>query len=216
MSQVVADEAIVEAVRRALRLGKKRRFKQSVDLIVVLKDVDIKSPEGRIREVVFLPNKPSKEPRVCVVAEGDMAVKAKELGVPVYTRADLQNLRNNRKAAKKIAEQCDWVLVRVDLMGLAGGTLGPALGPRGKAPTPVPMKADIAQMIERYKSAVWVRVRNQPQIMCRVGTEDMPPEKIAENIKAVLSAITGKLGTQKIGRIIVKRTMGIPVEVPLR
>ncbi len=216
MSQVVADEAIVEAVRRALRLGKKRRFKQSVDLIVVLKDVDIKSPEGRIREVVFLPNKPSKEPRVCVVAEGDMAVKAKELGVPVYTRADLQNLRNNRKAARKIAEQCDWVLVRVDLMGLAGGTLGPALGPRGKAPTPVPMKADIAQMIERYKSAVWVRVRNQPQIMCRVGTEDMPPEKIAENIKAVLSAITGKLGTQKIGRIIVKRTMGIPVEVPLR
>ena len=216
MSQVVADEAIVEAVRRALRLGKKRRFKQSVDLIVVLKDVDIKSPEGRIREVIFLPNKPSKEPRVCVVAEGDMAVKAKELGVPVYTRADLQNLRNNRKAAKKIAEQCDWVLVRVDLMGLAGGTLGPALGPRGKAPTPVPMKADIAQMIERYKSAVWVRVRNQPQIMCRVGTEDMPPEKIAENIKAVLSAITGKLGTQKIGRIIVKRTMGIPVEVPLR
>ena len=145
-----------------------------------------------------------------------MAVKAKELGVPVYTRADLQNLRNNRKAAKKIAEQCDWVLVRVDLMGIAGGTLGPALGPRGKAPTPVPMKADIAQMIERYKSAVWVRVRNQPQIMCRVGTEDMPPEKIAENIKAVLSAITGKLGTQKIGRIIVKRTMGIPVEVPLR
>ncbi len=216
MSQVVADEAIVEAVRRALRLGKKRRFKQSVDLIVVLKDVDIKSPEGRIREVIFLPNKPSKEPRVCVVAEGDMAVKAKELGVPVYTRADLQNLRNNRKAARKIAEQCDWVLVRVDLMGLAGGTLGPALGPRGKAPTPVPMKADIAQMIERYKSAVWVRVRNQPQIMCRVGTEDMPPEKIAENIKAVLSAITGKLGTQKIGRIIVKRTMGIPVEVPLR
>lgn len=216
MSQVVADEAIVEAVRRALRLGKKRRFKQSVDLIVVLKDVDIKSPEGRIREVVFLPNKPSKEPRICVVAEGDMAVKAKELGVPVYTRADLQNLRNNRKAAKKIAEQCDWVLVRVDLMGLAGGTLGPALGPRGKAPTPVPMKADIAQMIERYKSAVWVRIRNQPQIMCRVGTEDMPPEKIAENIKAVLSAITGKLGTQKIGRIIVKRTMGIPVEVPLR
>jgi large subunit ribosomal protein L1 len=212
---VVARESLVEAVRRALELGKRRRFKQSVDLIVVLKDVDIRSPEGRLREVVFLPHKPRKESTVCVVAEGDMAIKARELGVPVYGRADLQEMRQNRKLAKKVAQQCDWVLIRVDLMGLAGGVLGPALGPRGKAPTPVPPNADIAELVERYKRAVWVRIRNQPQIMCRVGTEDMSPEEIAENIDAVLHTITQRLGRQKIGRIIVKKTMGIPVEVSL-
>jgi large subunit ribosomal protein L1 len=214
-STVTAREALVEAVRRALTLGKKRRFKQSVDLIVVLKDVDPRSPEGRLREVVFLPNKPTKEPRICVVAEGDMAVKARELGVPVYGRSDLQEMRQNRKLAKKVAQQCDWVLIRVDLMGLAGGVLGPALGPRGKAPTPVPPNADIAQLVERYKRAVWVRIRNQPQIMCRVGTEDMSPEEIAENIEAVLGAIAGKLGRQRIAKVIVKKTMGIPVQVAL-
>ncbi len=215
MSSLVARDALVEAVERALKLGKRRRFKQSVDLIVTLKDVDIKSPEGRLREVVFLPHKPRKEAKICVVAEGDMALKARELGLPVYGRADLQEMRQNRKLAKKVAQECDWVLIRVDLMGLAGGVLGPALGPRGKAPTPVPPNADIAELAERYKRAVWVRTRNQPQVMCRVGTEDMPPEEIAENIEAVLNAIINRLGRQKIGRILVKKTMGIPVEVRL-
>jgi len=212
---LVAKESLVEAVRRALELGKRRRFKQSVDLIVVLKDVDIRSPEGRLREVVFLPHKPRKEARICVVAEGDMAIKARELGVPVYGRTDLQEMRQNRKLAKKVAQQCDWVLIRVDLMGLAGGVLGPALGPRGKAPTPVPPNADIAELVERYKRAVWVRTRNQPQVMCRVGTEDMSPEEIAENIEAVLNTIIQRLGRQRIGRVIIKKTMGIPVEVGL-
>jgi large subunit ribosomal protein L1 len=213
---LVSEEALRSSVEEALKLGKKRNFKESIDLIVVLRDVDIRSPEGRLREVVVLPHKPNKDVKVCVVAEGDMALKAKELGLTVYTRSDLQAMRGNKKAARKVAESCDWVLVRADLMGLAGGTLGPALGPRGKAPIPVPPNADIAQLAERYSRSVWVRVRNQPQVMCRVGTQDMKVEEIVENIKAVLTAIVNKLGPQKIGRVLIKRTMGVPVEVPLR
>ncbi|MCE4621970.1 MAG: 50S ribosomal protein L1 [Desulfurococcales archaeon] len=209
------DGKLVEAVSKALSLGKPRRFKQSVDLVIVLKDVDLRSPEGRIREIVYLPKKPTKEPEVCVVAQGDMEVKAKALGVTVLNREDLQKLRGNRKAVKKLAKKCDWVLVMAPLMGLAGGILGPALGPRGKAPTPVPPNADIEALINRFKTAVWVRTKNQPQIMVRVGTEDMKPEDIAENIKAVLSAVENKLGRQKIAKIYIKKTMGPPVQVLL-
>ena len=209
----VDGDPVVQAVSLALRLGKPRRFRQSVDLIVALKDIDLRSPEARIREIVYLPKRPPKEPKICVVADGDMAVQAKDLGVEVFTRQDLMQLRGNRKAAKKIAKRCDWVLVRADLMGLAGAVLGPALGPRGKAPTPIPPNASIKELVERFKGAVWVRLRNQPQIMCRVGTEDMKPEDIAENIRAVLQVIEGKLGKQKIKRVYVKKTMGTPVPV---
>ncbi|MCE4599950.1 MAG: 50S ribosomal protein L1 [Desulfurococcales archaeon] len=207
------DGKIVEAVSKALALGKPRRFKQSVDLVIVLRDVDLKSPEGRIREIVYLPKKIPKEPNICVVAQGDMEVKAKALGLTVLNREDLQKLRGNKKAVKKLAKKCDWVLVMAPLMGLAGGTLGPALGPRGKAPTPVPPNADIEAVVNRFKTAVWVRTKNQPQIMVRVGTEDMEPEDIADNIKAVLSTVEGKLGRQKIAKLYVKKTMGPPVQV---
>lgn len=212
---MVAQDKLVEAVKEALALGKPRRFKQSVDLIVVLKDVDLKSPEGRIREIVYLPHKPTKEPKICVVAEGDMALKAREMGLEVITRDDLAQLRGNRKRAKKIAKRCDWVLVRADLMGMAGGTLGPALGPRGKAPTPVPPAANIEDLVQRFKRAVWLRTRNQPQVMVKVGDEDMKPEEIAENIRAVLQVLNDKYGPQKIAKIYLKKTMGIPVQVQL-
>ncbi len=207
------EGALKEAVQKALKAGKPRRFKQSVDIIVVLKDVDIKSPSGRLREIVTLPHKPGKEAKVCVVAEGDMALQAKQIdGIEVLGKADLQEMRVNRKLAKKLAKRCYWVLVQAPLMGLAGGALGPALGPRGKAPTPVPPNADIKAIVERFRRSVWVRIRNQPQVMVRVGTEDMEPEAIVENIKAVISAIENKLGAGKIAKIYVKKTMGPPIQ----
>jgi len=211
----VPRENVEKAVREAIEGSPRRNFKQSVDLTVVLKDVDLKSPQGRIREIVFLPHTPRKKLNICVAADGDMAVKAKELADRVLTREDLQALMGNRKAAKKIAEFCDWVLVKTDLMPLVGRTLAPALGPRGKVPVPVPPNADIRAFIERYRAAVMLRVKDQPQVMCRVGTEDMDAGEIVENIYKVLGALEHKLPNPRnnIARIIVKTTMGPPVEV---
>lgn len=215
MSEVVSKEKIKELIVEAIGKSKKRKFKQSVELILVLRDVDIKSPEGRIRETIFLPYKPNKDIKICVVAEGDMAIKAKEAGAyRVITRDDLKVLSENRKAAKKLARECEWVLVRTDLMGLAGRILGPALGPRGKIPVPVPINANIIALIETYKKAVYVRTKDQPQIMARIGTEDMDVEQLAENALAIISTISAKLKNPKynIAKIVVKTTMGPAVE----
>ncbi|RLG75502.1 MAG: 50S ribosomal protein L1 [Thermoprotei archaeon] len=215
MSEVVSKEKIKELIVEAIGKSKKRKFKQSVELILVLRDVDIKSPEGRIRETIFLPYKPNKDIKICVVAEGDMAIKAKEAGAyRVITRDDLKVLSENRKAAKKLARECEWVLVRTDLMGLAGRILGPALGPRGKIPVPVPINANIIALIETYKKAVYVRTKDQPQIMARIGTEDMDVEQLTENALAIISTISAKLKNPKynIAKIVVKTTMGPAVE----
>ncbi len=214
---VFTKEQIVDAVRKAIEYSSKRRFKQSVEMVIVLRDIDIKSPEGRIRETIFLPKEIRRDVRVCVVADGEMAVKARESGAyKVISKTELQGL--DRKASRKIAQECDWVLVRTDLMAFAGRILGPALGPRGKIPVPVPPTADITALIKRYKRAVYVRVKDQPQLMCRIGTEDMSVEDIAENALAVLSAIEPKLPSpaHNIAKIVIKTTMGPPIEVERR
>lgn len=210
---VTGLESIKEAVERALSTGKPRGFRQSVELIVSLRDVDLKSPEGRLREIVYLPHGLGKDPTICVVADGDMALKARELGVRVYTREDLSGLAGDKKAAKRVGQTCDWVLVKADLMGLAGRILGPALGPRGKAPVPIPPNANIADVVNRFRRAVWVRLRNQPQVMCKVGSEDMDPREIAENIATVLGALEAKIGGHKISKVYIKRTMSPPVQL---
>jgi len=213
---IVDQERVKQGVVEAINLTREKRFKQSVDVTVVLQDINVKGPEGRIREIVTLPHKPNKQVRICVVATGDLALQAKNLGLEVIDKEKLQNM--SRKEAKKVAKRCDWVLVQTDLMGLAGRTLGPALGPRGKVPVPVPATAILKAIVSKYERSVMVRVKNQPQIMCRVGTEDMEPEKIADNVMAVLSALEQKLPnpSTQIAKVIIKTTMGPPVIVHSR
>lgn len=216
MSEVIDRGKLEKAIKEAISKSKRRNFKQSVELILVLRDVDIKSPEGRIRETIFLPHTPRKEIKICVVAEGDMALKAKKSGAyRVITREELKALAENRKLAKKLAQECDWFLIRTDLMGIAGRILGPALGPRGKIPVPVPINANIVSIIETYKKAVFIRTKDQPQIMARIGTEDMSPSELAENVLAIISAISTKLKNPQynIAKIVIKTTMGPPIEL---
>ncbi|ABN70191.1 LSU ribosomal protein L1P [Staphylothermus marinus F1] len=209
-----SKEELKEAIVKAVQYSPKRNFKQSVELIVVLKDVDPRSPEGRIRETIFLPKGLGKDKIICVVADGEMAEKARAGGAHrVITRDELLAL--SKKDAKKVAQECDWVLVRTDLMANAGRILGPALGPRGKIPVPVPPAADIVSVMNRYKSAILLRNKDQPQLMTRIGTEDMNPEDLVINAQTILSRLETKLpnGAHNIAKIVVKTTMGPPIEV---
>ncbi|ADI32471.1 50S ribosomal protein L1 [Staphylothermus hellenicus] len=209
-----SKEELKDAIVKAVQYSPKRNFKQSVELIIVLKGVDPRSPEGRIRETIFLPRGLGKDKIICVVADGEMAEKARSGGARrIITRDELLAL--TKKDAKKVAQECDWVLVRTDLMANAGRILGPALGPRGKIPVPVPPAADIVSVINRYKSAILLRNKDQPQLMTRIGTEDMNPEDLVINAQTILSRIETKLpnGANNIEKIIVKTTMGPPVEV---
>jgi large subunit ribosomal protein L1 len=211
---IPSKDELKNAIIKAINYSPKRNFRQSIELIIVLRDVDPRSPEGRIRETVFLPRGLGKDKVICVVADGEMAMKAKEAGVHrIIGREELMAL--SKKEAKKIAQECDWVLVRTDLMAYAGRILGPALGPRGKIPVPVPPSADIVAVVKRYKSAVLLRNKDQPQLMTRIGTEDMDPEDLVINAQTILSLLESKLpnGAHNIAKVVVKTTMGPPIEV---
>lgn len=212
----ISRDILVGSIAKAIELGKGRDFKQSVEIIIVLKDVDIKSQQLKIRETVYLPKGRGKDLKVCVVGDADVAEAAKEAGAyRVIIGTELREI--SKKQAKKIVSECDWILVKPDLMGTVGRVLGPALGPRGKVPVPIPSGGALKTLISRYKNTVLVRIKDQPVIMTAIGTEDMKPEDLAENALAVISAIEGKLPARlaNIGKLIVKTTMGIPVEMLL-
>ncbi|MEM0043527.1 MAG: 50S ribosomal protein L1 [Sulfolobales archaeon] len=214
---MIEKEVLIKSITEALQIGAGRKFKQGVDLQIIFRGLDPKSPEARFRDAVFLPKGLGKKPKICVVAEGDMALKAREIADMLFMREDLQNL--DKKKTKKIASECDWILVRTDLMSLVGRILGPALGPRGKAPIPVPANADIASMINYYRSATRLRNKEQLFVSCRVGSEDMSPEDIAENIIAVLNYVENKIKQpldQVVEYMVIKTTMGPPVRVSMR
>ncbi|WP_448578206.1 50S ribosomal protein L1 [Thermosphaera sp.] len=209
----VDPEKLKAALSKALDMGKGRRFKQTVEMVVVLRDIDPKSQAGKLRETVVLPKGRGKRQNICVVADGELAEKAKAAGAfMVISSSELQSI--SKKQAKKIADSCDWVLVRTDLMAQVGRILGPALGPRGKPPVPMPPSADVTALVKRYENSVVVRTKEQPQLSVAIGTEDMSVEDLAANASSVLSLLESKLpaGTGNIDRILFKTTMGPSVE----
>ena len=80
---------------------KKRNFQQSFELILRLKDIDVKKLDLNVNEVVFLPNKLSDVAKICVFAGGDTALRAQNAGADrVIECGELDRLASEKRSAK--------------------------------------------------------------------------------------------------------------------
>jgi large subunit ribosomal protein L1 len=213
----IEQKTILAAVKEAKGKAGKRNFVQSIELILNLQDIDMKSTEGRLQENIELPfPPPRKANKICIIATGELALKAKKANADLIIDKDqLESLAGKKKDLRKIANEYDFFLAEAPLMPLVGKVFGAVLGPRGKMPIPIPPTANIESLIDKYRKTVSVRLRNQPVIQCRVGTEDMKDEEIAENIQAVLRAVEAKLkrGIKNVKFVYLKTTMGNSVKI---
>ncbi|HEY0196652.1 MAG TPA: 50S ribosomal protein L1 [Methanobacterium sp.] len=204
-------QEILEAVKKAKEDSKPRNFTQSIDVVINIKDLDVKKPENRIDEEVFLPQGRGKDVRIVFIADGELALQAKNAGADlVITRSELEDLGKNRKDAKKMANTYNFFVAQADLMPLVGRFLGPVLGPRKKMPKPVPATVKPDPIIDRLKNTVNIRIKNQPVIQALVGSQEMDDEQIAENIETVLGILDRNLekGRSQIKSMYVKTSMG--------
>ena len=209
-------KTLLDAIKEAKTQSGEKKFNQSVELILDIKEIDMKSPEGRIQQVIELPHATGKPNKILVIASGELALKAKQAKADrVMERAELDGLAGKKKELRKLANNFDVFLSEARLMPSVGKTFGPVLGPRGKLPVPVPPNADIESLIAKHRKTVLVRMRNQPIIQCPVGTEDMKEEDLVDNIQAVLRVLEGKLkrGLKNVKFAFIKTSMGKPVKI---
>ncbi|MDH5441419.1 MAG: 50S ribosomal protein L1, partial [Candidatus Bathyarchaeota archaeon] len=103
---VLEVKNLQEAIKELRSKSKKRNFSQSVELVINLRDVDVKKPEGRIQEVVELPHSVGKNVGVCVIATGDLALRARRAGADlVLEREDLERLAGDKKQQRQTAKE---------------------------------------------------------------------------------------------------------------
>jgi large subunit ribosomal protein L1 len=212
---MVSESQLVEVIKQAKESDKDRKFKQSVEMIMVFKDVDVKKGFA-ISETVQLPKKTTKPASVCLMASGDMGIKAKKAKADmVMDENELTKLSADKKKAKKMINKYDFFLADTKLMPAVGKKLGQLLGPRGKMPTPVPFNAPIESFLERFKSSVKIRAKGSLSMSCRIGEENMDNADLAANASVVATAIEKTLpnGSKNIKKIMFKTTMGKAIKV---
>ena len=210
---MITEASLVDMVKEAKTATKERKFKQSIELIVTFKDIDVKKGFA-INEVVQLP-KTSSPATVCVIATGDMNQKATEAKADsVIGTEELEKFATNKRESRKFINKHDFFLADTKVMPTVGKTLGQLLGPRGKMPTPVPFDASIEAFLERFRSCIKVRTRASLSIASKIGDVSMEDSDLAINAHAVLSAIEKKLpnGEKNMKKILIKTTMGKPIK----
>ena len=205
---------LIDAVKQAKEQSKQRKFKQTVDLIINLKNIDLRKPENRINSEFFLPGGRGKNIKVAAIVDS-LATEAKAHADLIIRKEEIPKLASKKKDFKKIAREYDWFLAEATLMVEIGKTLGIVLGPRGKMPKPVPPRIKIEPIINRVRNTIRVTLRDTPVIHACIGSESMDDDKIAANAEALLNFVREKLpkGVNNIRSILIKLTMGKPVKV---
>ena len=210
---MITEAQLAEVVTKAKEETKKTKFKQSLELIINFKDIDVKKGFA-INEVVQLP-KTNSPATVCVIATGEMSQKAKAANADsVIGNEELAKFEANKRESRKFINKYDFFLADTKIMPTVGKALGQLLGPRGKMPTPVPFNAPIDAFLARFRTSIKVRTRASLSISCKIGDESMEDADLATNAFTVLNAIEKKLpnGEKNIKKVLIKTTMGKPVK----
>ena len=211
----MADQEIEQAVSRALEDAPERNFRETVDLAVNLRDLDLNEPSNRVDESIVLPSGTGQETKIVVFAEGETALRAEDVADEVFDSDDLEDLGDDDDEAKDLADETDFFIAEAALMQDIGRYLGTILGPRGKMPEPLQPDDDVVEVVSRMKNTVQLRSGDRRTFHTRVGAEDMDAEEISDNIDVILRRLHSNLekGPLNIDNVYVKTTMGPAVEV---
>jgi len=212
---MVNETQLVEVIKQAKESDKTRKFQQSIEMILVFKDIDVKKGFA-INETIQLPKKMSKSASVCIIAAGDLGIQAKNAKADrVMNEAELIQLGKNKRESRKVINKYDFFLADTKLMPTVGKVLGQLLGPRGKMPTPIPFNAPVEALLARFRTSVGVKVKGSLSLSCKIGEESMEDAALAANASAVAAIIEKKLpnGDKNIRKIMIKTTMGKAVRL---
>jgi large subunit ribosomal protein L1 len=209
------DRSALEVVTEVLGKAPERKFPETVELSINLKDLDLTVPKNRLEDEIPLPNGRGKPVKVAVFGSPELLQKVKGVADVVVASNQIDDFAKDKKTAKKMVGQVDFFLAEAPLMPTIGKRLGVVLGPRGKMPRPVPPGSDPTNLVNALKRSIRVRSKGNRTFHAAVGTRGMKPEQIAQNVDAVLNRIVGKLerGRTNIESVYVKTTMGPAVRL---
>lgn len=211
-------EAIFLSLKELREKSKKRKFPQSLDLIINLKQFDIKKTENKIDVFLVLPHSIGKKLKICGLVDKELVTQAKEVFDKVITRDQFPILK--KQELKRIAEDHDFFVAQSTLMVEIAKYFGKIFGPRGKMPNPksgcvIAPTANLKSLYERLQKTIRLSTKNELSVKCMIGKETLPDEEIAENILLVYENIIKLLPNEKgnIGKILLKLTMSNAIEV---
>jgi len=161
------------------------KFDETVEIHIKL-GVDSRHADQQVRGAIVLPNGTGKTRKVLVFAKDAKADEALAAGADFVGAMDMVE-----KIQKENWFDFDVVVASPDMMGIVG-RLGKVLGPKGLMPSPKAgtVTPNVAAAVKEIKAGkIEYRLDKTNIIHCPIGKVSFGPEKLAENLNALMGAV---------------------------
>jgi len=211
MSSKITNALVLECITDMREKSKARKFTQTVELQVALKDYDPQK-DKRFVGSVRLPNIPRPNMKICLIADQKHADEAKAAGLDIEVTSldSLKKFNKDKKLIKKWAKKFNLLLATDSLVKKIPVVLGPVLNRIGMFPQPVTHNEPLSKKVDDVKASVKWQLKKVTNLNVAVGNEKMTDEEIRQNITMALNFLASLLKKQwhNIKAINIKETMG--------
>ncbi|MFH1770110.1 MAG: hypothetical protein ABH828_00985 [archaeon] len=210
-------KSIIQALDKLKKDSKKRNFSQSVDLIVTLKDLNLKNVNDQVDFFITLHHSVNKKTKVCALVGTELADECKKVCDETITQFDAYK---EKAKSKSLAKKFDFFIAQASLMAQVASVFGRTFGPRGRMPNPkigavVAAKPQIKPLYDKLQKTVHISAKKEPVVHVMVGKEDQKVEEIIDNILYVYDQLIHHLPKEKnnINNIFLKFTMSKSIKI---
>jgi large subunit ribosomal protein L1 len=212
------DEAI-SALAELQKNAPKRKFTQSIELMINFTGLDMKKPTNQVNVKVALPYPTGKgSGKVLVFAKNsDFADSIKDRVDKVVLDKEIEALAKDRAKVGEVMT-FDGIFAEGPSMLTVAKYLGQQLAPKGKMPKLIPNANAFDEILAKARTQVTVsnkKGRFMPVVHAVVGREGMKNEEMAENMLAIYDSVMNSLPQKKqnIKNAYIKMTMSPPIKV---
>lgn len=188
---------------------KKRKFVETVELQVGLKDYDTQR-DKRFAGTVRLQHVPRPRMKVCVLGDAVHCEAAQKADMPFKSVDDLKKLNKNKKMVKKLARTFDAFLASQALIPQIPRLLGPGLNKAGKFPTMVTHSDDIGDKANDIRATVKFQLKKVLCMGVAIGNVQMTPDELRQNSLMSINFLVSllKKNWNNVKSLHIKSTMG--------
>jgi len=211
-------EKMRTAINQMLAGKKDRKFVETVDLQIGLKDYD-PNKDKRFAGSVRLPYVPRPRLKVCVIADANHIDKCKAANIEFIDAEALKKkidpTDKKGKELKKWAKKFKLLFISESLVRQLPKLGGPFLTKWGRFPTVVQSNDDVKVKIEEGLQTVKFQLKKVLCLGVAVANVAMNEEQIRQNMNMSINYLVSllKKGWNNIKSLYIRTTMGAPVKL---
>jgi large subunit ribosomal protein L10Ae len=205
----ISSEQIRKSISDMLKERKERKFTESVELQIGLRDYDPEK-DKRFSGAIKLPNLPHPNMKVAILGSAAHCDQAKAAGIDCIDVEGLKKFNKDKKLIKKWAKPYDVLLASDSLMKLIPKLLGNILVKIGKFPYTVLENESVAEKAKEQRQTVRFALKKVLCMGTRVGNVKMNEEELRQNIMISINFLVSllKKGWHNIRSLHIKTSMG--------